>query len=70
MLSVAKRHGLIEADLARAMMEGFNRLSVAKRHGLIEAGGHHRATNNRPRGLSVAKRHGLIEAWVLMWRSG
>ncbi len=60
-LSVAKRHGLIEAHLSLAHNKSFQRLSVAKRHGLIEASWPPMTTVSIP-GLSVAKRHGLIEA--------
>ena len=37
-LSVAKRHGLIEAGQRRKNSQDTDWLSVAKRHGLIEAG--------------------------------
>ena len=36
-LSVAKRHGLIEAITALLITDSRSMLSVAKRHGLIEA---------------------------------
>ena len=61
-LSVAKRHGLIEAELLHWAHEACTfRLSVAKRHGLIEAI-LWRAEIVCAKQLSVAKRHGLIEA--------
>ncbi len=60
-LSVAKRHGLIEAGNLFPPGRGCRELSVAKRHGLIEAMGGRTYEVNQSR-LSVAKRHGLIEA--------
>ena len=62
LLSVAKRHGLIEArnDPAGPAYTTQS-LSVAKRHGLIEASRFHDRIINFVL-LSVAKRHGLIEA--------
>ena len=61
-LSVAKRHGLIEAGGCKIRTGRIVAvLSVAKRHGLIEA--RRNAGMISPHSmLSVAKRHGLIEA--------
>ena len=60
-LSVAKRHGLIEASAVSSLSAYWFTLSVAKRHGLIEAQGIG-IVLGFDAWLSVAKRHGLIEA--------
>ena len=67
-LSVAKRHGLIEASDTVGQSTNGQGLSVAKRHGLIEAQAFVAGIMRWLR-LSVAKRHGLIEADVARSRA-